>query len=59
MEYVDLKGFEDKYEIATKYPYQIRNKNNNRILSERLETTGYVRVKLNKSHYLKHRLIAI
>ena len=59
MEYVDLKGFEDKYEIATKYPYQIRNKKNNRILSECARDDGYIVVSLNRVQYLKHRLIAI
>ena len=58
MEYVDLKGFEDKYEIATKYPYQIRNKKNNKVVSESIRSVGYVRVKLNRIDYDKHRLIA-
>ena len=32
--FVDLKDFEDKYEISTEYPYEIRNKETKKIVSE-------------------------
>ena len=59
MVFINLKGYEDKYEISTEYPYNIRNKKTNRILKETINTSGFVVVYLNKKHYHKHRLIAI
>ena len=58
MEYVDLKGYEDKYEISTDYPYNIRNKKTNKILSESIKTDGLVIVYLNNKECRKHRIIA-
>ena len=57
--YVDLKGFEDDYEICVNYPYEIRKKKNNKVVSEYVENNGYYRLSLNKKKYLKHVLIAI
>ena len=57
--YVDLKDFEDDYEICVNYPYEIRKKKTNKVISESLKSNGYVRVKLNRVDYTKHRLIAI
>ena len=56
--YQDLKGFEEYYEISINYPYSIRNKKTNKIVSEYTETTGYIRLNLNGSKYHKHRLVA-
>ena len=58
MEFVDLKGYEDKYEISTDYPYNIRNKKTNKILSESIKTDGLVIVYLNNKECRKHRIIA-
>ena len=59
MEYVDLKGFEDKYKISVDYPYEIINKETNKVLSENSKNkAGYNVVYLNKKQYLKHKLIA-
>ena len=58
MSWVPLKNHPD-YEICTKYPHKIRKASNKEILAESIQTSGYIRVKLNKQDYLKHRLIAI
>ena len=52
-----MKGFEDKYVISTEYPYEIRKKKTKKVVSESIRK-GYVRVKLNRIDYDKHRLIA-
>ena len=56
--FVDLKGFEEKYEINTVFHYEIRNQKTNKLLSENLQN-GYIRVNLNCIKYQKHRLIAL
>ena len=56
--FVDLKGFEEKYEINTVFPHEIRNKNTNKILSE-FWRGGYIAVNLNCKKHYKHRLIAL
>ena len=56
--YVDLKDFEDDYMICVNYPYEIKNKKTNKVVSEYIENTGYYRLSLNKKKYLKHVLIA-
>ena len=55
--YIDLKGFENDYEISINYPYRIRNKKTNKIVSESINN-GYIRVYLNREKYTKHKLIA-
>ena len=57
-QFVDLKGFEDDYEISKEYPHEIRNKNTNKIVSEYTENTGYIRISLKGRKYQKHRLVA-
>ena len=56
--YQDLKGFEDKYEIWSEAPYNIKNKKSGKIVKEYVGDNGYVRCWLNGKNYLKHRLIA-
>ena len=56
-QYIDLKGFED-YEISNMYPYSIRNKKTNKIVSESINNKGYYTVHLNGITHYKHRLIA-
>ena len=46
------------YEINNMYPYQIRRKSNQRIISECESNRGYLVCALNKKHCLKHRIIA-
>lgn len=59
VKFVPLKGFEDNYEIQTTYPYNIRNKSNQRIIAEgEYRQNGYICVNLNKKLYYKHILIA-
>ena len=58
-EFVDLINFENDYEILNEYPYTIRKKSNKREIKEGLFNHGYVRVYLNCTPYLKHRLIAL
>ena len=56
--YIDLKGFENDYEISNMYPYSIRNKKKNRILKESINNKGYYTVHLNGITHDKHRLVA-
>ena len=46
------------YEICKEYPYQIRRKDNHKVISESY-SYGYICVSLNGNSNLKHRLIAI
>ena len=60
-EYVDLIGF-DNYEILTTEPFTIRRKDNKRVVSEYIKSTGYMGVNLSTpsgqvTRY-KHRLLA-
>ena len=54
----ELKANND-YEICTSYPYQIRRKSDQYIVSEYVDNSnGYIKCTLNRKHYFKHRLIA-
>ena len=55
--FVDLLNHPD-YEILNTYPFTIRKKSNQKILSESIVGGGYIRVVLNGKHFKKHRLIA-
>ena len=57
MSWIPLK-VNDKYEINTDYPYQIRRKSDGYVINE-WERNGYYQCKLNRKTYRKHRLIAI
>ena len=46
------------YEICSNEPYQIRKKDNERIVSESVDGAGYIQLHLGDNTYLKHRLIA-
>ena len=54
------------YEISTEYPYVIRKRANEQIVSEFINSTGYIQLNLSEQvngrtvrhKYLKHRLIA-
>ena len=47
------------YEIFSEYPYPIKRKGSDRIISEWIRKgDGYVECQLNTIHYLKHRIIA-
>ena len=59
IEFVPLLNFEEDYEILNDYPFTIRKKANKRILSESVNSHGYIRVHLNGKQYKKHRLIAL
>ena len=48
---------DNDYEINTDYPYQIRRKSDQYVLSESY-SNGYIVVTLNGKQYKKHRLIA-
>ena len=45
------------YEIFTEYPYPIRRKGSDKVISEWLDACGYYDCKLNGKHYKKHRII--
>ena len=54
------------YEISTDFPYVIRKRANGHIVSEFINSTGYIQLKLSEQvngktirhNYLKHRLVA-
>ena len=58
VEFVDLIGFEDDYEILNVYPYTIRKKSNHYEIKESDRGNGYICVHLNRKTYQKHVLIA-
>ena len=58
-EFVNLLGFEDRYEIEINYPHTIRKKADGIVINEYINSNGYVAVNLNGRSYLKHRLIAL
>lgn len=58
MSFVPLKGFSKDYEILNKYPFTIRRKSNHFIVNDSNHITGYIRVCLNGTYYMKHVLIA-
>lgn len=57
MSWEELKDFSD-YEINTEYPYPIRKKENGMIVKEHIEGDGYYQLHLNRTPYMKHRLVA-
>ena len=57
-QFVDLKGFEDKYEISVNYPHDIRIKKSKKILQGIVDKDGYYTVYLNKKPYFTYELIA-
>ena len=57
VEFVSLLEHDD-YEIQTEFPFIIRRKSDQYIISEYIANTGYPTVTLNRNKYLKHILIA-
>jgi len=57
VEFVPLLNHDD-YEILNIHPFTIRRKSNHYEVKESDRGNGYIRVKLNRRDYLKHRLIA-
>ena len=53
-----LTGFENDYEIEVEPPHRIRRRVDGRIISQFVDNTGYVCVKLNREKYLYHRILA-
>ena len=53
-----LRDFENDYEIEVEAPHRIRKRSNERIVSQFVERTGYVCVKLNREKYYYHRILA-
>ena len=53
-----LRDFENDYEIEVEPPHRIRKRSNGRIISQFVERTGYVCVKLNREKYYYHRILA-
>jgi hypothetical protein len=56
--WIQILNHED-YEICVTYPYQIRKKSNQLILTEGETNDGYIQCTLNAKTFLKHRIIAI
>ena len=50
---------DNDYEIYSEYPFPIRRKGSNKVISEWIHKTGYILCKLNKKPYMKHRIIAL
>ena len=50
---------DDDYEINTEFPYPIRRKSTQRIVTESLNMDGYCRLKMNSKDYRKHRVVAV
>ena len=46
------------YEIWNKYPYSIRRKGKDRIITESIDDDGYVHCTLNRKRLFKHRIVA-
>ena len=57
--FVDLVGYEDKYQISNEYPYAVRNNQTNNIIKESINNSGYIQLNINGKCYTKHRLIAM
>ena len=49
---------DDAYEINTEYPYYIRKRSNQRVISEHDNGNGYLRCYMSGRRYYKHRIIA-
>ena len=58
IEFVPLNGFAD-YEILNDYPFTVRRADNHYVVTESIQTNGYIYVHLNRNQYIKHRLIAL
>lgn len=56
--FVPLLNHEDDYEIMSEYPFTIRRKKDDYVISEFDRGNGYLCVKLKGKTYYKHRLIA-
>ena len=56
-EWLDCEVDHD-YEIFSEYPYPIRRKGSDKVISEHFTNDGYVRCCLNNRKYLRHRIIA-
>ena len=50
---------DNDYEIYSEYPFPIRRKGSNKVISEWIHKTGYILCKLNMNQYMKHRIIAL
>ena len=50
---------DNDYEIFNQYPYPIRRKGSDKVISEWITDKGYVRCKLNGKPIDKHRIIAL
>ena len=55
--YIPLLNFEDDYEILNQYPFTIKRKSDNQIISE-YTSKEYIQVCLNNNVYFKHRIMA-
>ena len=49
---------DNDYEIFSEYPYSIRRKGSDKVISEHLTNDGYIRCCLNNKKYMRHRIIA-
>ena len=49
---------DNDYEIWSEYPYPIRRKGSDKVISECNSGVGYIRCSLNRKPYDKHRIIA-
>ena len=56
--FVDLLNHAD-YEILNRYPFTIRRKDNHKVVSESLNSKGYIQLWLDGKTYEKHRKIAL
>ena len=49
---------DDDYEISNAFPYPIRRKGSDKVISESINNKGYLGCALNRKRYNKHRIIA-
>ena len=57
--FVDLIGYEEKYQISTEYPYVVKNNKTNNIVKESINNAGYVQINIDGKCFPKHRIIAL
>ena len=57
--YVDLVGYDEKYQISTEYPYFVMNKQTNNIIKESINNSGHVQINIDGKCFTKHRIIAM
>ena len=50
---------DSSYEICIEYPYQVRRRDNHKVVSESMNGSGYPQLSLNSTTYPKHRVIAL